>query len=53
MYRCYDCLYEFEVPIVTTEQRAGEPSYDVETCPYCGSDDILDITDLLSEDDDE
>jgi hypothetical protein len=41
MYRCLDCGHMFECPAVETEQRAGEPSFDLEMCPCCGSDDYL------------
>ncbi len=55
MFYCYDCVYEFEKPVVSTEQRSGEPSFDIETCPNCGSDDIVDLLGSINgkEDDNE
>jgi hypothetical protein len=43
MWYCYDCEEEFEAPVVVTQQRAGEPSFDEEVCPSCGYDNIYDI----------
>jgi DNA-directed RNA polymerase subunit RPC12/RpoP len=37
MYICYNCGNEFVTPSIETVQRAGEPSFDMQTCPKCGS----------------
>ena len=41
MYFCFGCRRVFEVPSIETVQRAGEPSFDMESCPKCGSDFIF------------
>jgi len=43
MYRCQDCLKEFEVPMreqLILSEFTGE-SGDIDICPNCGSDFII------------
>lgn len=49
MYQCLNCGADFEFPVIETMQRAGEPSYDEELCPDCGSDDIMYCTDSVDD----
>ena len=51
MYTCCDCGKEFEVPSIETVQRAGEPSFDMESCPDCGSEFIFLDHDSMDEGD--
>jgi DNA-directed RNA polymerase subunit RPC12/RpoP len=41
MYRCLECGYEFDTPMVKTELLVDGPPFTVDVCPHCGSDDIL------------
>jgi len=45
MCRCEDCGAEFEDSVMLTVQRAGEPSFDIPVCPYCGSEDYSEMED--------
>ena len=41
MYNCLDCGAEFEYPAVDCDIEGKK----VETCPSCGSDDIVEVDD--------
>lgn len=41
MYECLDCGAEFE----TLSIADGDDENDFEVCPYCGSDDIVEVDD--------
>lgn len=49
MYQCTTCGARFETPVVVTVQRAGEPSFDIETCPECENDCLEDLWDCEQE----
>ena len=62
MYRCSDCRKFFDEPKIErinaadyfgVERNGREEIFNIEECPYCGSEDIEEIDDEEEDDDDD
>ena len=50
MYECMDCGAEFETPMKAIDPNGCPDEPEIETCPACGSDDIVEVDDYYEAD---